>query len=311
MPKPDLNDYFYFVHVVEKRGFSAAAEALGVPKSRLSRHIRQLEQRMEARLIQRTTRQFNVTELGQTFYAHARTVVDEMDKAESAVRRKKNLLSGNVTISCSVGVAQFALKELIARFLADNPLVNVSQQVTNQSIDMVASGVDLSIRGHIGPLPDSSLIQRPLAQVEWQLFAASDYEDEHAALVEPSDLDKHQTLALGWQSPQGEWILERQPGEKVVVKIAPRLKSDDMSTLKHAAANGVGIVALPAYVCREEVESGQLRRVLQDWHAGAAQLSLVAPARKGQPQSVVALQDFLLAEFADTVAAPGVSRSPG
>jgi len=292
------------VHVVEKHGFSAASEALGLPKSRLSRHIRQLEERMDARLIERTTRQFNVTELGETFYAHARTVVDEMEKAENAVRRKKNLLSGNVTISCSVGVAQFALKGLLARFLAENPLVTVSQQVTNQNVDLVAAGIDLSIRGHSGTLPDSSLIQRPLAQVQWQLFAASDYEDEYSALIDPSDIDNHQTLALGWQSPHGKWVLESQSGEKSVVEIAPRLKSDDMSTLKHAAASGAGIVALPAYTCRDELESGRLRRVLSNWHAGAAQLSLVAPTRRGQPQSVVALQDFLLARFADVVTTP-------
>ena len=310
MPKPDLNDYFYFVHVIEKRGFSAASEALGLPKSRLSRHIRQLEERMGARLIQRTTRQFNVTELGETFYAHARTVVDEMENAENAVRRKKNRLSGNVTISCSVGVAQFAMKELIARFLAENPLVTVSQQVTNRKIDLVASGVDLAIRGHSVALPDSSLIQRPLAQVDWQLFAASDYEDQHGALRDPSDVDNHQTLALGWQSPHGEWALENQSGEKLTVKITPRLKSDDMSTLKCAAAGGAGLVALPAYTCREELKRGQLRRVLSNWHAGAPQLSLVAPTRKGQPQAVVAIQDFLLAEFANAVATPKVSQVP-
>ncbi|MDX1555621.1 MAG: LysR substrate-binding domain-containing protein [Xanthomonadales bacterium] len=304
MPQPDLNDYFYFVHVVEKRGFSAASEALGIPKSRLSRHIRQLEERMDARLIQRTTRQFNVTELGEIFYGHARAVVDETEKAENAVRRKKNLLSGNVTISCSVGVAQFALKPLIAQFLSENPLVNVSQQVTNQNIDLVAAGVDLSIRGHSGPLPDSSLIQRQLAQVEWQLFAASDYLDGHPELAHPSDLDKHQTLSLGWQSPHGQWNLHKQSGEKLTVDITPRLKSDDMATLKHAAARGAGIVALPAYTCRDEIENGQLQRVLPLWHAGAAQLSLVTPSRKGQPQSVIALQDFLLAEFANIVALP-------
>ena len=310
MKKPDLNDYFYFVHVVEKHGFSAASEALGLPKSRLSRHIRQLEERMGARLIQRTTRQFNVTELGETFYAHARTVVDGMEKAENAVRRKKNRLSGNVTISCSVGVAQFAMKKLIARFLAENPLVTVSQQVTNQNIDLVASGVDLAIRGHSAALPDSSLVQRLLAQVEWHLFAASDYEDQHGALRDPSDVDNHQTLALGWQSPHGKWDLENVLGKKVAVEITPRLKSDDMSTLKYAAASGAGLVALPAYTCREELKRGQLRRVLSNWHAGAPQLSLVAPTRKGQPQSVVAFQDFLLAEFADVVATPEVSQAP-
>lgn len=302
MPNPDLNDYFYFVHVVEKQGFSAASEALGLPKSRLSRHVRQLEERMDARLIQRTTRQFNVTEIGEVFYRHARAVVDEMQNAENAVERKRNLLSGNVIISCSVGVAQFALKELIARFLADNPLVTVSQQVTNQTIDLVAAGVDLSVRGHSGPLPDSSLVQRPLAHVEWQLFAASGYEDERIAPVHPSDIRDHQTLALGWQSPRGKWDLENDSGEIVVVAITPRLKSDDMSTLKHAAMRGVGIVALPSYACREELATGQLRRVLPNWHAGVAQLSLVAPTRKGQPQAVIALQDFLLAHFADFVA---------
>ncbi|MFK7856744.1 MAG: LysR substrate-binding domain-containing protein [Granulosicoccus sp.] len=301
MPTPDLNDYFYFVHVVEKQGFSAASEALGLPKSRLSRHIQQLEERMDARLIQRTTRQFNVTELGETFYAHARSVVDEMEKAENAVRRKKNLLSGNVTISCSVGVAQFAMKELIARFLAENPLVTVSQNVTNQNVDMVASGIDLSIRGHAVALPDSSLIQRPLAQVEWQLFAASNYEDKHTALSCPADVDNHQTLALGWQSPHEKWVLENKTGDTFTVKIKPRLKSDDMSTLKHAAVSGAGLVALPSYTCHEELKRGQLQRVLTNWHAGTAQLSLVALTRKGQPQAVVALKDFLIAEFANTL----------
>ncbi|MEM7432624.1 MAG: LysR substrate-binding domain-containing protein [Pseudomonadota bacterium] len=309
MQPPDLNDYFYFVHVIEKKGFSAASEALGLPKSRLSRHIRQLEERMGARLIQRTTRQFNVTELGETFYAHARAVVDEMDKAENAVRRKKNRLSGNVTISCSVGVAQFAMKELVSRFLAENPLVTVSQQVTNQNIDLVASGVDLAIRGHSGPLPDSSLIERPLAEVEWQLFAAHDYEDQHGTLLDPSDIENHQTLALGWQSPVGTWNLVNDVGKKVAIEFSPRLKSDDMSTLKNAAVNGAGIVALPAYTCREELDQGQLRRVLTNWHAGAPQLSLVAPSRKGQPQAVVAMQEFLLAEFASVVATPVVAHA--
>ncbi len=303
MPKTDLNDYFYFVHVVEKRGFSAASEALGVPKSRLSRHVRQLEDRLDAQLIQRTTRQFHVTDLGQTFYVHARSVVDNMEQAENAVQRQQNQLSGNVTISCSVGVAQFALKRLIAQFLVAYPLVSVSQHVTNRKIDLVASGVDLAIRGHATQLPDSSLIQRPLAHVEWQLFAANDYEHDHGILVKPSDIDPQQTLALGWQAPQGQWRLQHVSGEQQIVDILPRLKSDDMSTLKSAAAAGTGVVALPAYTCRDDLARGRLRRVLPDWHAGNAQLSLVSSTRKTKPQAVSALQAFLFEKFADTVVA--------
>ena len=301
MAKPDLNDYFYFVHVVEKGGFTAAAEALGLPKSRLSRHLRQLEERLAARLIQRTTRQFRVTELGEAFYTHARAAIDEIEKAENAVERKKNLLSGKVTISCSVGVAQFALKRLLVRFVEEHPLVTVAERVTNETIDMVAAGVDLAIRGHLEALPASTLVQRPLAQVEWQLFASCSYGDRHPPLRVPSDIAQHETLALGWQSSQPSWKLESVAGETHTVELTPRLKSDDMSTLKHAAARSVGIVALPAYTCRDEVARGELQRVLPDWHAGAAQLSLVAPSRQGRPQAVVALQNFLLAEFAGAV----------
>ena len=90
MTAVDLNDYFYFVHVVEKGGFSAAAKALGLPKSRLSRHIAALEARMDTRLIQRTTRQFNITEIGEVLYQHARALIDEMENAEAAVKRKKD-----------------------------------------------------------------------------------------------------------------------------------------------------------------------------------------------------------------------------
>jgi DNA-binding transcriptional LysR family regulator len=300
----DLNDYFYFVHVVEKGGFTRAAEALGIPKSRLSRHIAQLEERLDAILIQRTTRQSRITELGEVFYQHARAAIDQVELAEASLNRKKNVLSGNVALSCSVGVAQFALKELVVRFLKDNPQVTVLQQVTNQNIDLVASGVDISIRGHTGPLPDSTLIQRLLAVVEWNLFASPDYPLNEKLIATPSDLANHQTLALGWQAPGDRWRLEHRSGTKADIQIAPRLKSEDMVTLKEAACHGLGIVALPAYTCRNELAAGQLVKVLPEWHAGQANLSLVMPRRRGFTAPVEALRTFLQSELADFVAMP-------
>lgn len=301
MKSVDLNDYFYFVHVVEKGGFGRAADALGIPKSRLSRHIAQLEARLDAVLIQRTTRQSKLTDLGEAFYQRARAVVDQVELAEADVKRSKSTLRGPVTLSCSVGVAQFALKDLLARFLADNPQVTVLQQVTNQNIDLVASGVDMSIRGHTDPLPDSTLIQRQLALVEWNLFAAPDYPISERA--EPADLTSYQTLSLGWQAPADLWTLEHATGTKASVQIAPRLKSEDMATLKAAAAEGLGIVALPSYTCREELASGRLIKVFPDWSAGQARLSLIMPRRGGLAAPVSALRDFLVAEVADFVAA--------
>lgn len=309
----DLNDYFYFVHVVEKGGFSAAAKALGLPKSRLSRHIAALEERLDTRLIQRTTRQFRVTDVGEVLYRHARVLIDEMENAEAAVKRKKNTLSGNVALSCSVGVAQFAVKDILARFLARHPMVTIAQQVTNQNIDLVASGVDLSIRGHAGPLPDSTLVQRRLAEVEWQLFGAADDRVRRDVIERPADLAGLPALALGWQSPKDKWSLQSYSGERAEIDIIPRLRSEDMSTLKEAAIQGLGIVALPAYVCRQEVSDGRLTRVLPDWHAGIARLSLMMPSRRASLPPVRALIEFLLAEFAcfDSAAEEAPSSTDG
>lgn len=300
MASIDLNDYYYFVHVVEKGGFTRASESLGIPKSRLSRHIVQLEERLDTVLIQRTTRQSKITELGEIFYQRARAVIDQVELAEADLKRKKNRLSGQVTLSCSVGLAQFALKELIARFMTDNPQVTVLQQVTNQNIDLIASGVDMAIRGHTDTLPDSTLVQRPLAVAEWNLFASPDYPLNEIAA--PEDLIGHQALSLGWQAHGGQWILEHNSGAKEEIQITPRLKSDDMVTLKEAAGEGLGIVALPTYICRDELASGKLVKVLPDWNAGQANLSLMMPRRSGYAAPVVALQEFLQAELADFVA---------
>ncbi len=304
MASIDLNDYYYFVHVVEKGGFTRAASALGIPKSRISRHIAQLEERLDASLIQRTTRQFRLTELGDVFYRHARAAVDDIEIAETELKRKKNTLSGTVSLSCSVGVAQFALRELLTRFLQDNPQVTVFQQVSNRNIDLIASGVDLSIRGHTGPLPDSTLIQRVLAVVEWNLFASPDYAADRKPVGAPSDLVDHATLALGWQTTGDRLRLEHSSGSKEDMHITPRFKSEDMATLKQAAREGLGIVALPAYTCRNELASGQLVRVLPEWHAGRANLSMLMPRRSGFTAPVTALKEFLQAELPGAVAMP-------
>ncbi len=302
MSSIDLNDYYYFVHVVEKGGFSRASESLGIPKSRLSRHIVQLEERLDTVLIQRTTRQSKVTELGEIFYQRARQAIDQVELAEAELKRKKHALVGQVTISCSVGVAQFALKQIITRFMTDNPQVTVLQQVTNQNIDLVAAGVDMSIRGYTDPLPDSTLIQKSLAVVEWNIFASPKYQIDNTPIEVPADIHKQQTLTLGWQSPEGSWSMEHKSGAKENIRISPRLKSEDMSTLKEAASEGLGVVALPAYVCRDELASGKLVRVLPEWHVGQAKLSLIMPRRSGFAAPVAALQEFLQGELADFVA---------
>lgn len=290
----DLNDYYYFVHVVEKQGFTPAANALNMPKSRLSRHVSKLEERLDIKLIQRTSRQFNVTETGQVFYQHARSLLDEMEAAEAAIESRKSSLSGRVSISCSLGVAHFAIKGLILKFLQEQPKVDITQQVTNQNVDLVATGIDLAIRGHTEALPDSSIIQRSLSTFSWHLFASPDYLSKSGTPKTPYDLFKRQSLKVGWQPSAGHWTLQNQEGVKTTVPFTPQLCSDDMSTLKEAAIQGGGIVSLPAYTCRKEIIAGSLQRVLPNWISGKAQLSLLTPSRRAQSPSAKALSEYLL-----------------
>ncbi len=297
----DLNDYFYFAQVVEKQGFTAAADALGLPKSRLSRHVRQLEERLEVRLIQRTSRHFAVTDFGQTFYYHARKLLDEMENAESEIRRKKNSLVGQVSISCSIGIAQFALNDLITQFLSDNPGVNIAQQVANQHTNLIEQGIDLAIRAHSGNLPDSSLIQRSLARVTWHLYAAPAYLESLGTPEAPEDLADLHSLDLGWRAKPEKWQLTHNHGATAEINHQPRLWSEDMGTLKHAACRGLGVVALPDYTVASELASGQLQCVLPEWVADDATVSLVTPSRVGSNPTVQALVSFLISEFPKAV----------
>lgn len=297
----DLNDYYYFVHVVDKKGFSPAARALDMPKSRLSRHVSKLEERLDIKLIQRTSRQFKVTEPGQIFYQHAKALLEEMEAAEDAIQSRKTALSGRVTMSCSVGVAQFAIKELVLNFLVEHPKVELIQQVTNQNIDLVSSGIDIAIRGHTATLPDSSIIQRHLATVSWHLFASPGYLAKAGTPNSPYDLFKRQSLKVGWQPASGHWNLQSNEGLQTTVPFNPQLCSDDMSTLKSAAIEGLGIVSLPAYLCRKEIANGSLVRVLPNWISGEAQLSLLTPSRKGISPSVRMFSEYLLNNLDDQI----------
>lgn len=304
----DLNDYFYFAHVVEKGGFAAAGRALALPKSLLSRHVQQLENRLGVRLIQRTSRQFVVTDVGQAFYRRARAALDEMEAAEAEVRCHTDSLSGRVRLSCSVGMAQYALGDVLSRFLMENPGVEVIQNVTNRQVNLVEAGIDIALRGHVGALPDSSLIQRTVARAPWFLFASPTYLERAGIPSTPEDLGSHVGLKAGWRPELGEWSLLGPKGASYTVHFRPKLCSDDLSTLKTATAAGLGIVALPGYVCRKELLAGELVYVLPDWLAADAQISLLKPTSRGALPVVRALAEYLCTELPLITEMDGAAR---
>jgi len=289
----DLNDYFYFVHVVEKKGYTTAAKALDMPKSRLSRHVAQLEERLGVRLLQRSSRNVAVTEEGKSFYQHARKLVDHFELAEAAMDNKSGNLSGKVVIGCSIGVAQFVLLDIVTDFTRQHPKVLIEQRVSNTMVDLIAEGIDIAIRGHSGELPDSSLIQRFIANVEWQFYCSPGYLEQLEQLETPYDLASCRFLKVGRAGAKEAIPLQHKDGLRIHQNTHVALCSEDMSTIRQAAIDGLGVTALPDYVCRAAVQAGQLVRVLPDWVSQYASLSLLMPSRVGVPPHTKALAEFI------------------
>lgn len=292
----DLNDVYYFVQVIEHKGITAAARALDVPKSSLSRRMLALEAALDARLIQRTSRRFVVTDVGEAFYKHAVAMLVEAEAAESVVRQRTAEPSGTIRMTCSVAFAQLALAELIPQFMAQYPRVRIVQHATNRHVDPVQEAFDLCLRAHSTPLPDSTLVQRHLASTPWHLFASPAYLKRNGVPKSPADLADHDGIALAGAHDTQAWRLhDAKDSERVeVVPFEPKLLSDDMATLKAAACQSAGVVALPGYVGRSEMKAGQLVRVLPRWTAGDATISLLMPSRRGLLPSVRAFVDFLV-----------------
>jgi DNA-binding transcriptional LysR family regulator len=294
----DLNDFLFFVKIVDSGGFTAASRALGVPKSTLSQRMMKLEARLEVRLLTRSSRHVGLSEAGSDFYRHAVAVLREADMAQSAVRQR--LVEPSGTVRCTAGAAamQFGLSDIIASFLAKHPKVSLVAHATDKFVDIIKENFDIALRGHSDPLPDSDLVQRTLATTHIMLFAGVTYLAEHGEPAEPSDLTSHSAVCMMRESSPGTWRLQHasKQHEDAVVTLNARLVSEDLWTLQKAAIQGIGIVAIPPFVCREAVLSGSLKRVLPEWSLGPATMTALLPHRQGMLPSVRAFLDHLCEE---------------
>lgn len=299
----DLNDFFYFVQVVDRGGFTAAGRTLRIPKSTLSHRIQQLEASLGVRLLNRTSRRFAMTDAGSEFYRHAVAMLQEVERAETAIRQRLVEPTGTVRFTAAVATTQFALRGLIADFLLRYPKINIVGYATDLNVDIVGENYDVAIRAHSAPLPDSTLFQRTLAPAPWYLFAGAAYLEAAPPLERPHDLEKHSTLFMMRTGLNLQWRLRHSSGrgKEIVVPLKPRLLIDEMVSLKQAAIAGLGVVALPGYICREELQSGALRQVLRGWIAGGSMLTALIPYRQGLLPSVRAFVDHLAAEVPKVV----------
>ena len=294
----DLNDVRFFVQVVDRGGFTAAARVLLVPTSTLSHRIQQLESSLGVALLARTSRKVTATEAGREFYRHAIGMLERANEAELAMRQRLTEPTGPIRYTAAQTIAQVAMPGLVNGFLDKYPKVNLIQHVSDENVDIVADGFDIAIRGHSGPLPDSSLIQRPLAQVPWYLYASPGFLEQQGSPAAPEELAPYPSLFMLRDTVVPCWHLRHEYSEdEFVLPLSPRVHTGCMVTLKSNARAGLGIVALPGYVCRDEVQRGELVRVLPDWVAEESTISALVPSRRGMSASVRVFLDHLAEHF--------------
>jgi DNA-binding transcriptional LysR family regulator len=292
----DLNDLQFFAAVVEHGGFAPAGRALGMQKSRLSRRVLALEERLGVRLLNRSSRRFSVTEIGREFHERCLAMLVEAEGAEQIAAEAHAAPRGVVRMSCPTALLSFQFGELIARFMVEYPDVKVHLDSTDRRVDIIAEGLDLAIRARFPPLEQTDLVMRRLDDSAHCLVAAPDVLGR--PVLSPGDL--HECPSLGWVRAQRdhEWRLEHADGRAETVLHAPRLVTDDMSVLRNAAIAGLGAVQLPTIFIWDDVQNGRLVHVLPDWRPAPAIVHAIFPSRRGRLPSVRALVDFLARECA-------------
>jgi DNA-binding transcriptional LysR family regulator len=295
----DLNDFRFFVEVVDRGGFSAAGRALQRPTSTISYRIQQLERELRLSLLARTSRSVVMTQAGEEFYRHAVSMLERANEAEVIMRGRSKEPVGMVHYTVGIAVAQFAMPEMLLSFMERFPKVELVQHVSDLQADIVSERYDLAVRAHSGCLPNSQLIQRPLAEVPWHLFASPNYLASVSPITSPSDLERCDTLFMKRDMVETKLQLREETDRASVasVSLKPRMLAVCMVTLMRAAAAGMGVVALPAYVARDEIRSGRLQRILPEWVADDSNITALMPHRTGMTAAVRAFVDHIATSF--------------
>ena len=308
----DLNDLYYYAQVVDHGGFAPAGRALSVPKSSLSRRIALLEERLGVRLIQRSTRRFSVTDIGRQYYEHCVAMLVEADAAQEAIDRLQSDPQGLVRLSCPSALVYYQVAEMLAKFMTECPRVTVQLDSTNRRVDVIREGFDLALRVRFPPLEDTDLVMKVLGHSTQRLVAHPRLLEGLTAPASPADIGLLPSLDLGPAQPHHTWSLEGPDGASAEVRHQPRLVTDDMAALRHAALQGVGVAKMPTMMVRDDLQAGRLVDALPQWAPRSGIVHAVFPSRRGQLPSVRKLVDFLAVEYAalEALELVGVSAPP-
>lgn len=296
-----LEEFYYFAQVVEHGGYARAARALGIPKSRLSRHVAALESKLNARLLQRSTRRFTVTDIGRDVHRHAMAMLAEADAAVQVVEFARAEPRGVVRMSCPVAMAQSMLSGILPEFLDKYPAVRLQMDVSNRRVDVLNEGFDIALRVRTHPSGEDGLVMRTLGESCEQLVASPRYLDRVGRPSEPAKVAELDTLAFDTEADRQTWELRGPDSQVQRVEITPRLFCHDFVVLRAAVLAGLGITRLPDNVVRADLADGKLERVLPQWNTPLGIAHLVFPTRRGLLPAVRVLIDFLASKLTGAI----------
>jgi DNA-binding transcriptional LysR family regulator len=306
-PGMDVDSFLFFAAVVDAGSFVNAARKLGMDRSNVSRRIARLERDMGEQLLVRTTRRMRLTEMGQVFYERCAVIAAEVEEARKAVRSLRSAVRGRLHVSCPPMAGRMYFAPLFREFCRRHPDVELRVTMKNDVVDLIVDGVDIALRVTDGPGP--TMVARELAAVRWILCATPGYLQAHGTPRVPEDLARH-----AWLGVRGRMELGFAKGsEHRRVMVTARLQCSDYAFLREAALEGLGIGLVPSYAANDEIRSGKLRPVLEDYSLapspGGRLYAITLPSRY-VPTQVRALLDFLKESFHprspwDATGAPG------
>ena len=290
-----LTDIAVFVKVVELSSFTAAAEALESSQPVVSKAVTRLEEKLGARLLNRTTRRLSLTEAGSELYRRSVRALEEIENAELEVARFQTEPRGTLRISAPMSFSILHLGSMIHAFLERYPGVTTELIMDDRHIDLVEDGVDVAIR--IGRLQDSSLFARRIAPCRQVVCASPTYLDKRGTPERPEDLLGHNCILYSLTSAPREWRFTGPDGESMVVPVSGSMHSNNGLVNRAAAIAGAGVVLLPTFYIGDELRSGQLKPILCDFKPPEIAVHAVYPERRNLTPKVRAFVDFLAATF--------------
>ena len=293
-----FDDMRAFVAVVEAGSFTAAADRLDMAKSAVSRRISSLEARLGVQLLQRTTRQLNLTDTGRSFYERCARILADLDEAEAAIHQEHGELRGRLRVALPLSFGIRHMYRPISEFAATHPKVSFDLDLNDRRVDLVQEGADLALR--IGRLSDSSLIARRLFDSHMVVCASSAYLEKNGTPETPEDLRSHLCLVYGNLADPARWTCRDESGVEHAVDVNVSLTATSGDFLSQLAVNGLGIVVQPTFIAGDSIRRGALIPVLTNFEWPTVPAYAVYPPTRHLSFRVRTFIDYLVEYFSGT-----------